>query len=67
MNDLDNQRIHNLISTIDLMEFSIQLMRQNLKRRYPGEGSSYIEEELRRWLHEQPRFFFDPDLKSNDI
>lgn len=54
---LNCKRLANLLATIDLMEFGIMLMRQNIKRRLPNADNAIIERELQRWLIEQPSNF----------
>lgn len=46
-----------LLAALDLMEFSIELMRQNIARELPDAPPEKIEEELARWLIEQPSPF----------
>lgn len=45
------------IATIDLMEFGIQLMRQNLARKHPKASAEFINQELQRWINERPTVF----------
>ena len=42
--------IRRLLEALDLMEFGVALMRQNLVRRYPGATPSEIAAKLDRWL-----------------
>ncbi len=56
--------IANFLAAIDLMDFSIALMRQNIARRLPGALDEEIDRELRRWLIEQPDCF---RLKSKTL
>lgn len=63
MDNLNKQRIANLLVTVDLMEFSITLMRQNIARRLPNAKNAIIERELKRWLIEQPQDF----IASSDL
>ena len=46
-----------LLSAIDLMEFGIRLMRQNISRALPDASKEQVDIELRRWLFEQPADF----------
>lgn len=46
-----------LLAGLELMEFSILLMRQNIVRRLANASPARIEAELRRWLLEQPERF----------
>ena len=57
MDNITEQRIANLLAAVDLMEFAIMLMRQNIVRHLPEAGGAIIEGELKRWLIEQPRYF----------
>jgi len=43
-----------LLDAIDLMESGIQLMRQNVVRRWPNASPGQVDAELERWLFEQP-------------
>ena len=52
-----SKKAANLLAAIELMEFGIQLMRQNIARRLAGAPPERIEAELRRWLMEQPAQF----------
>ncbi len=38
----------------EMQEAGIEIMRQNLKRRHPGESEDEIERRLRDWLREWP-------------
>ena len=53
-----------LIATLDLMEFGIRLMRQNIARKLSGAEPSHIDAELSRWLFEQPVDFI-PQMPSS--
>jgi len=53
----DKQLISNLLEAVDLMEFGIALMRQNIARRLPNASSAHVDDELERWLIEQPTTF----------
>ena len=46
-----------LLAALDLMEFAIELMRQNLIRKLPKASPMIIESELNRWLMQQPNKF----------
>ncbi len=39
---------------LDLFEAAEQIMRQNLRRRFPDAGPDEIEARLVAWLHERP-------------
>jgi hypothetical protein len=39
---------------LDLCDLGIALMRQNLRRRHPGESAVEIERRLRAWLRDRP-------------
>lgn len=39
----------------DLYEFAEQGMKQNLRRRFPGEADAEIESRLLAWLQKRPR------------
>jgi hypothetical protein len=43
-----------LLAAIDLMEFGIDLMRQNFRRRHPQASEEEIEMMLQSWLSEEP-------------
>ena len=49
-----------LASALELMEFGILLMRQNIKRSLPSAPETHVDAELRRWLIDQP-----PRFKAN--
>jgi hypothetical protein len=56
--DLDNKLIaERLLVALDLMEFGIDIIRQNIKRKLKGESNEQINAELNRWLFEQPNNF----------
>ncbi len=55
--EAQNKSIKKLLSVVDLMEFSIRMMRQNIVRALPGAGQDIIDAELRRWIFEQPVHF----------
>ena len=57
MDSINQQRVSNLLGALDLMDFSIELMRQNISRALPDAPSSVIERELQRWLIDQPEVF----------
>jgi hypothetical protein len=40
--------------TFDLFEAGVDLMRQRLRRQYPGETEAEIERRIGEWLHERP-------------
>jgi Rv0078B-related antitoxin len=41
-------------ATFDLYETAEAMMRQNLRRRFPGEGDEQIELRLLAWLRDRP-------------
>lgn len=41
-------------ATLDLHQAGIDLMRQNLRRRYPDESAAQISERVTTWLHTRP-------------
>jgi len=43
-----------LLEAIDLMEFGIELMRQNLRRRHPEASEEEINIRLESWQFEEP-------------
>lgn len=43
-----------LRATLDLYDFGVSMMRQNLRRRHPQADDRQIETLLTRWLHERP-------------
>jgi hypothetical protein len=49
-----------LVAALELMEFGILLMRQNIKRSLPSAPETHVDAELRRWLIDQP-----PRFKAN--
>lgn len=40
--------------TLDLFDFGVEVMRQNLKRAYPSATDDEIDDRLDAWLHERP-------------
>ena len=40
--------------TFELIELGVNLMRQNLRRRFPDESEAAIEDRLTAWLHTRP-------------
>jgi len=46
-----------LLAAVELMDFGVALMRQNITRKMPGAPPEKISQELRRWLIEQPEHF----------
>ncbi len=46
-----------LFAALDLMDFGIRMMRQNIVRQLPGASPELIEAEYRRWMFEQPADF----------
>ena len=44
-----------LLSAVDMMEFGIALMRQNLTRRFSEAGEAETELRLQKWLFEPDR------------
>jgi hypothetical protein len=40
--------------TFELADLGVELMRQNLRRRFPGEGEEAIERRLIEWLRTRP-------------
>lgn len=57
MKQSSQELLDRLHATLDMMEFGIELMRQNIRRALPNASSSEIERELKRWLIEQPKVF----------
>ena len=43
-----------LQAALDLFETGVDLMRQNLRRRHPGESDEEIDRRLRDWLADRP-------------
>jgi hypothetical protein len=41
-------------TTLDLYDAAEEMMRQNLRRRFPGEGPDRIETRLMDWLQDRP-------------
>lgn len=54
MKKLSRANVLNFYATIDLMEFGIALMRQNISRSLPGATQETLDRELQCWLSEQP-------------
>ncbi|MCB0338015.1 MAG: hypothetical protein KDD53_00355 [Bdellovibrionales bacterium] len=50
-------RASRLLETVELMEFGVALMRQNITRMLPNSSKEAIESELQRWLFNQPDVF----------
>jgi hypothetical protein len=46
-------------ATFELYELSEKIMRQNLRRRFPGESETEIERRLVSWLRKEPRERWD--------
>jgi hypothetical protein len=46
-----------LLEALELMEFGVALMRQNIRRQLPLASECKVEAELRRWLIDQPAQF----------
>jgi hypothetical protein len=46
--------VKNLRLTFDLHEAGVEMMRQNLRRRFPDAEEAEIEARLSAWLHERP-------------
>jgi Rv0078B-related antitoxin len=46
--------VENLRLTFDLHEAGVDMMRQNLRRRFPGALEEEIEARLSAWLHDRP-------------
>lgn len=46
--------VENLRLTFDLFETGVDLMRQNLRRRFPAEQEPEIEARVAAWLRERP-------------
>lgn len=46
-----NERLR---ATVELFEFGVRVMRENLRRQCPDACDIDIEERLRHWLHERP-------------
>lgn len=43
-----------LLLALDMANFGVGMMRQNLKRRHPRETSRQIDERPREWLESRP-------------
>ncbi|HEV8581748.1 MAG TPA: hypothetical protein VGX68_21990 [Thermoanaerobaculia bacterium] len=41
-------------TALDLFEAGVEMMRQNLRRRYPDASEQEIKERLGQWLRERP-------------
>jgi hypothetical protein len=41
-------------TTLDLFQTGVDLMRQNLRRRYPEASDEHLERLLRQWLLDRP-------------
>ena len=41
-------------ATLELFQVGLDLMRQNLRRRFPDESDEAIEQRLGQWLRERP-------------
>ena len=46
--------IESFRATLDLFQAGVEMMRQNLRRRYPKASDSEIDRLLREWLLERP-------------
>jgi Rv0078B-related antitoxin len=46
--------VENLRIAFDLYEAGVEMMRQNLRRRFPGTQEAEIDARLSAWLHERP-------------
>ena len=53
----NTKMVNRLLAAIEMMEFSILLMRQNIARQLPVAAPEQIDAELRRWLIDQPTPF----------
>ena len=66
MKQVDNEQLKaNLLASIDLMEFGVSLMRQNIARRLPNARPEQVDRELARWLIDQPKYFI-PTIPAED-
>jgi len=56
-----------LLECLDLMEVSIEMVRQLIIRRFPNASKDHVESELHRWLFEQPEIFVprDPENRTD--
>lgn len=64
--DRKNAMRISLLAAVDLMEFGMRLMRQNIARKLPTADPSHIDSELNRWLFEQPVNFI-PRMSSSPL
>ncbi|MFN0061880.1 MAG: hypothetical protein ACKVPX_05110 [Myxococcaceae bacterium] len=39
---------------LEMYEFGVGMMRQNLRRQFPSDSESQIDERLLEWLHHRP-------------
>ncbi len=46
-----------MLAALELMDFGINLMRQNIARQLPKASKEFIDAEFRRWMMDQPRDF----------
>lgn len=64
----DPEDIARARATFELYEFSVKVMRQNLRHRFPAESSEELERRLVSWLRKEPRERWDgpkpPTLSS---
>lgn len=51
---MENPAAARLRLAFDLFEVGVRLMRQNLRRRHPGESAEQIERRLAAWLATRP-------------
>ena len=54
MSDLPSERTQRLRMAFDLFDFSVEVMRQNLRRAHPDETDAQIERRLAVWLEIRP-------------
>lgn len=54
MSPLPEDAAERLRVTFDLHQAGVDLMRQNLRRRYPEESDAKISERVSAWLHTRP-------------
>lgn len=54
MPPLPDDAAERLRVTLDLHQAGIDLMRQNLRRRYPDASDAEISERVTEWLHTRP-------------
>ena len=64
--DNEHSAARRLLEALDLMEFGIELMRQNIVRALPGASKELIDSELNRWLMEQPAQFIPGKPSSHE-